>query len=167
MKYAGLILIIICSFLIGVHIKTVYTGRVALLEKCIAMLNLISINLNFTGIDTVGLINSLGDNTDLNELSFLENCKAMLADGNDFSLSWNKSVNHFNSYLKKEDKDILLSFGSMLGKSDLEGQIRNCHINIEKLKDNLKKAKELSEKYADLYFRLSLLCGALISLILY
>ena len=166
MKYFGLILILTCSFLIGYQIKSSFTKRVSQLEKCIEMLELISINLSYISLDTVSILEMLINSDNLKEISFIDICLNLVNRGNNFYNSWNEALNSAEMYLKPQDKDILLSFGAMLGKSDIDGQIRNCEIGIQKLSVNLNKAKEQRDKYANLYFRLSIFSGILISLII-
>ncbi|NLY43491.1 MAG: stage III sporulation protein AB [Clostridiaceae bacterium] len=68
--------------------------------------------------------------------------------------------------LNKEDIEILLAFGSSLGCSDKDNQVKNIRLACSKLAMEEKKAEILKEKNERLYKNLGLLGGMLISLLL-
>lgn len=68
--------------------------------------------------------------------------------------------------LKKEDEAIVLSFGKMLGASDLEGQISNIRLTLTQLKMQEEKAEEEKEKNKTMYMNLGVLGGLAIVIIL-
>lgn len=62
----------------------------------------------------------------------------------DFTEKWKKSVvmNYTDDCLKKEDANVLISFGRSLGVTDLQGQSNNCRLHISMLEKQLEKARK-------------------------
>jgi len=75
--------------------------------------------------------------------------------------AWKKSVeaNINNTSLNSEDKNVLISFGSSLGNTDLEGQIKNIRFTVEQLKIQEGKAEEKRRKNEALYRNLGFFGG--------
>lgn len=83
--------------------------------------------------------------------------------------AWNKAVikNIKKTALNKEDEEILISFGKMLGNSDLEGQIKNIRLTLCQLKLQEQKAEEYKKKYESMYKALGVLGGLAIAIIMF
>lgn len=83
--------------------------------------------------------------------------------------AWEKAVNENYSKLSlnKEDKSILLTFGKMLGNSDLEGQLNNIKLISAQLKLQEAKAEEMKRKNEKMYRSLGILSGLAITIILF
>ena len=81
---------------------------------------------------------------------------------------WERAVllNRKKMQLANEDIEILLSFGKILGKSDLEGQIKNIKNTINRLKIQEQKAEERRKKDQIMYRNITILCGIAIVIIL-
>lgn len=84
------------------------------------------------------------------------------------SQAWEKAVseNIRITALNKEDEVILISFGKMLGNSDLEGQIKNIRLTLNQLKMQEQKAEASRVKNELMYRRLGILGGLAIVIIL-
>lgn len=84
------------------------------------------------------------------------------------SQAWETAVgkNLKMTSLNKEDEEILISFGKMLGNSDLEGQIKNIRLTLNQLKIQEQKAEESKAKNEAMYKRLGILGGIAIVIIL-
>ncbi len=70
-----------------------------------------------------------------------------------------------NGYLKKEDIEILKSFGYGLGNSDVYNQEKNFDLAIELLKRQLSNAEEESKKNEKLYKNIGVLAGLAINIL--
>jgi len=83
------------------------------------------------------------------------------------SAVWEKAVKENIKFtaLNKEDEQILISFGKMLGNSDMEGQLKNIRLTISQLKMQEQKAEEIRNKSEAMYKRLGFLGGAALVLI--
>lgn len=83
--------------------------------------------------------------------------------------AWTKAVkdNMDKTSLNSEDENIIISFGKMLGSSDLEGQIKNIRLTINQLKIQEQKAEELKAKNESMYKNLGVLGGLAIIILLF
>jgi stage III sporulation protein AB len=83
--------------------------------------------------------------------------------------AWEKAVeeNYAKLSLNKEDKIILLTFGKMLGNSDLEGQLKNIMLMSSQLHLQQLKAEEMKQKNEKMYRSLGVLSGLAIAIILF
>jgi stage III sporulation protein AB len=83
--------------------------------------------------------------------------------------AWYKAVraNIKNTALNKEDEEILISFGKMLGNSDLEGQVKNIKLTLCQLKLQEQKAEESKKKNEAMYKALGVLGGLAIVIIMF
>jgi stage III sporulation protein AB len=77
------------------------------------------------------------------------------------SEAWALSVkeNMSKTSLNNEDREILISFGKMLGNSDSEGQIKNIRLSLNQLKLQEQKAEESRKKNETMYKTLGVLGG--------
>lgn len=84
------------------------------------------------------------------------------------SEAWNKAVKENISWtaLNREDEQILISFGKMLGNSDLEGQVKNIRLTISQLVMQEQKAEESRKKNETVYKTLGVLGGIAIVIVL-
>ncbi|KPU44922.1 stage III sporulation protein SpoAB [Oxobacter pfennigii] len=84
--------------------------------------------------------------------------------GEAFEASLEETKEFFS--LKKEDMEILKSFGYSLGNSDVEGQIKSFSVIIKQLDSLEIKAEELRQKNERMYKHLGYLSGLAIVIIL-
>ncbi len=89
--------------------------------------------------------------------------------GFDASEAWTQAIkgNIQSTSLNSEDEEILISFGKMLGGSDLEGQIKNIRLTVNQLKLQEQKAEELKVKNEAMFKYLGVLGGLAIIIILF
>ena len=88
--------------------------------------------------------------------------------GMNASEAWEISVrnNMSKTSLSREDEQILISFGKMLGNSDLEGQLKNIRLAVSQLKLQEQKAEEQKRKNEAMYRSLGFLGGLAIVILL-
>ena len=84
------------------------------------------------------------------------------------SEAWELAVkeNIGKTSLNKEDGEIVISFGKMLGSSDLEGQLKNIEMTLNQLHVQEQKAEEKRNKYETMYRTLGVLGGLTLVIIL-
>jgi stage III sporulation protein AB len=84
------------------------------------------------------------------------------------SVAWEEAVkeNIKKTALNMEDEEILISFGKILGSSDLEGQIKNIKLTLNQLKIQEQKAEEHKNKNESMYKSLGILGGIAIVIVL-
>lgn len=82
--------------------------------------------------------------------------------------AWEAAVrdNIKKTSLNKEDEEILVSFGKILGGSDLEGQIKNIRLTINQLKLQEDKAEKSRVKNEGMYRSLGILGGIAVVVVL-
>lgn len=84
------------------------------------------------------------------------------------SIAWEQAVreNIKKTSLNIEDEEVLLSFGKILGKSDLEGQIKNIRLTLGQLKLQEGKAEDSRSKNENMYRSLGILGGIAVVIVL-
>jgi stage III sporulation protein AB len=82
---------------------------------------------------------------------------------------WEEVLEKWRKYfsMDREEYEILLRFGKVLGASDKEGQLRYFHLIQAQLKNQEKKAEEARSKYERMYRSLGLLGGLALAIILF
>ncbi len=83
--------------------------------------------------------------------------------------AWEKALNKFysNSYITKNDYEILIAFGKYLGFTDKKDQIKNIKLTVDNLKQQEILALEEKQKNEKLWKYLGILSGLMIFLLLY
>jgi len=96
-------------------------------------------------------------------LDYLKENRTMTA-----SEAWEASVRDVvkRTALNGEDEEILVSFGKMLGSSDLEGQLKNIKLAVSQLALQEKKAEENRARNEVMYRQLGILGGVAVIIIL-
>lgn len=84
------------------------------------------------------------------------------------SEAWRKAVEQCicRTALNKEDEEILLAFGRMLGSTDLDGQIKNIRLTIGQLRLQEDKAEESRRKNESMYKSFGVLGGIAVVIVL-
>lgn len=84
------------------------------------------------------------------------------------SEAWQRAVlqNIKKTSLNKEDEQVLIEFGKMLGGSDLEGQIKNIRLTQTQLGIQEKKAEDSRGKNEKMYKSLGILGGIAVVIVL-
>ena len=82
--------------------------------------------------------------------------------------AWEQAVrqNIKKTALNKEDEEILLTFGKMLGCTDLEGQIKNIRLALDQLKHQEVKAEVSRSRNEKMYRSLGVLGGIAVVIVL-
>ncbi|MBR6504956.1 MAG: stage III sporulation protein AB [Clostridia bacterium] len=163
LKTIILILIFAISYLIGNMVAKLYSKRVEELEDMKNSLNLLQTKVRFSKEPLSKIFKEIS-NISLNKEIFdksNENMKTMLA-----GEAWRNAIKTVNNNLKKEDIDILLSLGNMLGKTDSEGQVNQIEEIKELLNIQIKNANLEKQKNEKLYKTLGMTVGLAIVIIL-
>lgn len=84
------------------------------------------------------------------------------------SQAWELAVwqNIKRTALDREDEEILITFGKMLGSTDLDGQIKNIRLTLQQLKNQEIKAEEKRSKNEKMYRSLGILGGIAVVIVL-
>ena len=103
------------------------------------MIENIEILLSYNSLSSQEIFKLLSNNDIYNLLTFIKyiNNNMEINKSNYVLSNCNQEFINSNLYLKKEDKENLIKFFSLFGKSDLNGQIMNCKKYKEIFKNRL------------------------------
>ncbi|MBR3152770.1 MAG: stage III sporulation protein AB [Clostridia bacterium] len=152
------LMIIICATYIGILISKKYIYRLQELDEIKNCFNVMSTKIKFTYepiIEIFEEISEISSPTIKNMYrNIIENIeKYGTKEG------WKKGILKTDMSINKEDKEILIGFGKMLGKTDKDGQLSEICL-IESLLDRQIKYAELEKsKNEKLYKKLGLITG--------
>jgi stage III sporulation protein AB len=162
MRITALVALAISCALAGQYIAYVLRIRVRLLEKAEVMISMIRNEINYVALPANELMNFLSEKDELKELSFIKTCVLGVHNGEEFPSAWKKSLIEKNNilHMRRKDVEVITAFGENFGITDAEGQISNCDLCLERLKNNRKEA----ERERDQYSKLSVILGLLVGL---
>lgn len=163
LKIIGSVLIITASSFIGFVYSRDCSKRPQQLREIQSMLQMLENEISF-------LSNLLADafekvyksNKDATSLIFKSAFENLCGNtGYNAQEAWELAVrdNIKKTSLNEEDELILISFGKLLGNSDVEGQINNIRLTISQLKMQELKAEEIRKKNENMYRALGVLGG--------
>ncbi|HEX9061137.1 MAG TPA: stage III sporulation protein SpoIIIAB [Clostridia bacterium] len=170
LKIIGSVLIILASCLIGYAFSRDFARRPQELRALQRLLQIFETEISFLSIiipDAFEKIGACNDNAVAD--FFIETARILKTDNSlTAGQAWEKAVGEKSakSSLDNEDINIVLSFGKLLGGSDLEGQIKNIRLTMEKLKIQEEKAEEKRLKNESMCKSLGLLGGLALAIIL-
>lgn len=171
LKITGSIIVLISSTLLGFVLSRDYSRRLKQIREIQILLHMLENEISYfsnvleDAFDNICRVNKgetaqffKGTVKNLQNDSSLNACSA-----------WVLSVesNIKRTALNSEDKDVLNTFGKMLGNSDIEGQIKNIRLTLDKLKVQEQNAEEHRKKNEGMCKRLGLLGGIAIVILLF
>lgn len=130
----------------GQYVNFRMKKRISSLNQCIVFIENINTQISYSKKNIFGIIS---------ELSYSDNMKLKTVyelkshPNSDLNESWKNVFSEYGKqdYLTRDDIEILLSFGEILGITDLHGQSNNCRLHIEMLKKQLQSAeKDFADK---------------------
>lgn len=152
MKTAALIFTGMACALTGKYFSFALSRRVELLEKIQLMISAAENQLRYLSTPSEKIIGLLAANSQLDGLDFLKSAEEKLSAGENFRTAWRKAVSDRRNsrFLKKDDTELLLSFGEMFGATDTAGQVANCGLHSALLRDRLGEARSARDKFSPL-----------------
>jgi stage III sporulation protein AB len=159
-KIAGALLLLVSGTLLGFLLSSKLNQRKNFLRAFQGFLSALETNIRYRGEDIITLIkiSSSSDTLDF----FMDN------NSGDFMDYWSSSISSIpKSYgLTLEDLNLLNDFGSLLGTTDIDGQINHIALYKTFFDTQLKKAENDYLTKGKLYKLLGFFAGAVVSLIL-
>ena len=118
--------------------------RTIAIRQCLLMIDNIEILLSYENLNTYEIFKKLYKSNLYSELNFISNIFVDYNTDNDNYILSNKIINCIDSSnsFDIQDKTNIKGFLSMLGKSDLDGQILNCRMYKEFFKNKLEKVEQ-------------------------
>ena len=159
----SILIICICSYL-GVSKAKTYETREKELKKIKSSLAFFKSKIEFTYEPIKEIFEQISKLVYLHKdnifLKTVEQTKSL-----DINSAWNKSVEE-NFNFNNEDKEILIMFGKLLGKTDKSGQLSEIDITQEFIEKQIEKAEQEKNKNSKLYKTLGIISGVGIVIIL-
>lgn len=135
-----------------------------------SMLNMFENEIKFLSDTITEAFQKISSASDCRTSVFFSGTARLLVENSGMGAAeaWNSTVraNIRMTALNREDEEIVASFGKMLGKSDLEGQIKNIRLTLNQLEVQEKKAEEHRKRNEVMYRTLGFLGGLAIVIIL-
>ncbi|MBP3285176.1 MAG: stage III sporulation protein AB [Clostridia bacterium] len=169
MKILGCVLVIAISMVIGRLLAESYVDRVKNLSNFITALEMLKSKILFQQEIFEDIFDDISQVCNKVLKGFFTEITEELRNSNiPVSEIWCRKVEEHFPYFDftYEDEKILLDFGALLGKDDLEGQVRLINSTIERLKGQLMAADAEKNKYAKLYRTIGGIGGTALAVIL-
>lgn len=161
-KSVNLILVLLICVYLGIQKAKVYEKRYKELQYFQSALNMFKSKLEFTYepinnifSDISKIIYNGSSNIFLNTIENKEN----------LNLAWMNSVENNNQF-NNEDKDIIKTFGKLLGKTDIKGQVSEIELMQNLIEKQISNAELEKNKNVKLYKTMGIISGLGICIIL-
>lgn len=168
-KYTVLVAIIACSTSIGFLLSKRYVDRLNELTDFDVLINILQNKIKFTQLPLKEVFEDIG------KISLKTNVKNIFLrsssniENSNLEESWQKAIKEEQVLLnlKNEDIETISTLGSILGKSDIEGQISEIDEFKERLNFQIKQAEEEKRKNSKMFKSLGTIAGLVIVIILF
>lgn len=169
-KIFGIILIIFSTSYIGFNKSGVFQKRIDELSEFKKGIEKLKTEIAFVKTPLCDAFLKISEHLDENISSVFNEFSVSISTHERCSITdiWDFCINKYskNSCMNKNDIKILCDFGTMLGSTDLDGQINNFTSVIEMLDSQIAEAIIEKDKNAGLYRNFGVYAGILISILL-
>lgn len=163
-KIVGVIIVIVSSSLVGIYFSDKLKSRSKEIKNINYMFEQISVLVRYKALTVYEIIDCLKQNQICSKLNFIK--EFTQKEDISFEIEWSDSIDNSPTYLNREDKRMLKSFGNVFGTSDIDGQLSD----VELYRQNFSKIENDAiceyEKKSKLYKSLGVIAGAFISIML-
>ncbi|MFZ5353565.1 MAG: stage III sporulation protein SpoIIIAB [Bacillota bacterium] len=169
-KLLGGILIIAASGLFGIALSNKYSCRPKDIRKLRTYLQMLETEIVYGATPLPYAFDSLAAKADREWVCFFSTISRNLIEGRYYNVktAWEDAVDNELSevYLNKEDRELMQSFGNILGSSDTEDQQKHFKLFYRQLEQQEQLADEDRKKNEKMYKSLGFLLGLVIFIIL-
>lgn len=158
--------IIFCSCKIGILISKKYILRLEELEEFKNNFQIIENKIKYTYETLEEIFYEIAEISSFNIANFFKDTASNLKKQGT-EKAWKNEIKKMDSSLTKEDKEALKEFGTLLGKTNKEGQINQIKYVTELLEIQIEKAKIERDKNETIYKKLGLILGIGLVIIIY
>lgn len=144
-------MIVFACSMIGILKSNTIITRVVILKQVILMVEKIQLYIRYNQIKTKNLIYNLSGMKEFSKLHFLSDCSKNMKKGTSFSISWKLAIDNFFGETEQNDRKIIIGLSTIIGKSDILGQINELESFKKMIIHNLEEAEEISKRKAMLY----------------
>jgi len=171
LKLLGALIVIVASTAYGFYRAMIYGKRLEQLKQLIYSLKRLKTDIQFGLTPLPEAFLHIGSQMSAPFGQFYIRLSERLIHSNSevsFTAIWNDELNNasYDSYLTKQQYDILLQLGTVLGTSDVEDQQQHLQTAIERLILEESVASEEQVKYASLWRSLGALLGVALVILL-
>lgn len=144
---------------IGILFSKKYVNRVNELQEFKTVLNILKTKIRFTYEPLGEIFKEIAGSFSNNVANILNQASNNMKI-NSAENAWKLAIQTENTSILKEDKEVLLTLGKLLGKTDLEGQVSQIEQTTEFLECQIIKAEKERCKNEKLYKTLGIIIGA-------
>ncbi|NLM42472.1 MAG: stage III sporulation protein AB [Clostridiales bacterium] len=170
LKGIGSLMIIISTSLLGILISSKYNIRLKEIRKLRFSLQMLETEIVYSSTPIPYACYNVGLKSDNIWKKFFMTVSENLTERKFYSMeeAWEQAIvsNLKDSSLKDIDKELLRSFGKILGKSDIEDQKKHFKLFYTQLEQHEKMAEEEKKNNEKMYKTMGFLLGAAILIIL-
>lgn len=157
-------IICICSY-IGIDKSKTFSTRVFKLRNLKNSFNIFKTKLEFTYEPIKEIFTEISEIVYKNKNNIFKSYVENMKNGN-FEDAWTLAVAENSFSLSKDDIKIISSFGNLLGKTDLKGQINEIELANNFLDKQIIEAEEIRKKNDKLYKSLGIIIGIAVVIVL-
>lgn len=139
--------------------------RVKNIELLINLADDFSNMIRYNAMTISELIQQTSQNSIYGNIDFIKKISERSAEEYDIHSIWNEEVRK-SLFLKKEEMDIMLLFGDMLGTSDISGQLSSIELYRKKLEYLHSGLRKDYERKGRMYCSVGLLSGIMAGILL-
>jgi len=157
-KWIILLLILAISTLIGNHISLKYKNREIELKEFKSALNMFKSKIKYTYEPIPETFLEIADNFSCNVSNLFRTASINMKEKSACD-AWCDAISFVYTNINDEDKSVLKALGKMLGKTDLDGQLKEIELTENFLNYQIEKAEIDREKNEKLYKTLGFISG--------
>lgn len=161
-----MIVIVLCCYQVGYSQACKLMKRVKLLNAIENMLIYIKNNISYMAKPVGEILFEMSESREFEELDFIEIAAKKVGSGQPVAYAFSQGVKRTQLELEQADKELLTSFGSQIGSSDIDGELGKIEFFKEQVKLVKEEAREKRDKTAKLYTSLGIFAGLALVLIL-
>ena len=169
LRYFFLFGIVVGSTSIGFILSKGYADRLDELNAFNTLVNILQNSIKFTKLPLNEIFDQIGNVTiKTNVKNIFIDCKEKLTNLN-VDNAWKKAIDDEIYFLnmKNEDFDVIETLGSILGKTDIDGQMSGLNQFKERLSIQIKQAEFEKNKNSKMFKSLGTIVGLVIVILLF
>ncbi|MFR2534652.1 MAG: stage III sporulation protein AB [Clostridia bacterium] len=164
-KYSAMGLILIATSYVGILLANKYTNRVKELKQMKIALSLFATKIKFTYEPIPQIFQEIAGKTQTITSKIFQLASEKMEE-KEAGTAWLEALEIQNNVMNKEDKEVLKGLSNLLGKVDLDGQIREIELVNTFLNTQIEKAEQESKKNVKMYKTLGITAGLAIVVVL-
>ncbi len=133
--------------------------RTVFLSETVMFISQVSMEIEFVSLPLFEILKKIAVGSCCGCLDFIPLCIDKWEKGEDFSGSWESSVENSSLPMKKEERQKLKNLGGLLGTSDINGQKNMLKLYSSYFSAYYAKAMKEYEKYGKMCVTLSVVMG--------